>query len=1105
MEETLQKKLESVKQLLENEIAAKKSLEDMVRSKTEELAAKNIDLEKQVNEKNLLNDALKQSQLRLELLVDAGRTVWWEVNAATGEIIFHERWAEMLGYPPEKFRHFEDFMSLVHPDDLAKTTQIMNLHLEGKSTRHETEYRMKKSDGDYIWCMDVGSISEKAPDGTPVKIVGFITNIDAKKKMELALAKKTEESENLFNASPHMMSIVDVNLNLIKVNKYWKKVLGYSQNELEGMNYLEIVHPDDLKATLEGKRKLIEQKKLVNFHNKNRTKRGEYRLLEWNNVMKGDLIFSVAIDITEKQFVSDFQTKLLNLSSKLTGLPLKDIKPAIQQALKHIGQFLRSDRTYIFEFNEDKTRINNTYEWCANGIEPMIDKMQGVPCAAYPMWFKTLFRHENIVCDPVNKMPPEWEAEREIILAQGVKSLLIVPLIAENKIIGFTGLDYVKTFKKFSNSEINILQLWSSMLSGLINNFRMEMLLSRSQQNYQALFDTMDDFLFVLDTIGNIIHVNKTVINRLGYTMDELLGKSAITLGEMVKIKEKPHSDPTAKLTESNAYTFMFKTKSGEQILVESKLKKGYWNDQAILFAISRDISQISLSEEKFAKAFNSNFVMMAIANVEDDRYIDVNTTFLKILGYTREEIIGKTFRDIGIFPDSLEGMNFIRYMLKDGPIEEKEIRVKTKEGKIRVGLFSVNYIDIGKDKLYLMAMVDITDRKRMENELIEAHKKADEANKAKSEFLSRMSHELRTPMNSILGFAQLLNMAQLTPQQKKGVSHILKSGKHLLDLINEVLDMSRIEAGKINLTNEYIDTIGLITEILDSVKPMSDKKKVDIEFVKPANNPVIIADTQRFKQIMLNLLNNAIKYNKEGGKVIIKTAVINDKKVENGFLRIIVADSGIGIPNGEIQKLFSPFERIGAEKTEVEGSGLGLLIVKKLTEAMGGRIGVNSEPGKGSEFWIELPLSATEEPGTKTEDIVPNNALSQSNRTGTILCIENDVSNVDLVEQILSSHRPGIKLINEVNGNKTLDIAVDYKPNLIILDLNIPGVNSETIIKEIQQHKKTKSIPVVAIGTDAMPHQIDKIISMGASDYIAKPIDIFSFLSIIDKYIPIK
>jgi CheY-like chemotaxis protein len=281
--------------------------------------------------------------------------------------------------------------------------------------------------------------------------------------------------------------------------------------------------------------------------------------------------------------------------------------------------------------------------------------------------------------------------------------------------------------------------------------------------------------------------------------------------------------------------------------------------------------------------------------------------------------------------------------------------------------------------------------------------------------------------------------------------------------------------------------------------------EKVDIEFVKPADNPVIIADTQRFKQIMLNLLNNAIKYNKEGGKVIIKTAVINDKKVENGFLRIIVADSGIGIPNGEIKKLFSPFERIGAEKTEVEGSGLGLLIVKKLTEAMGGRIGVNSEPGKGSEFWIELPLSATEEPGTKTEDIVPNSALSQSNRTGTILCIENDVSNVDLVEQILSSHRPGIKLINEVNGNKTLDIAVDYKPNLIILDLNLPGVNSETIIKEIQQHKKTKSIPVVAIGTDAMPHQIDKIISMGASDYIAKPIDIFSFLSIIDKYIPIK
>jgi PAS domain S-box-containing protein len=1081
------------------------NLEKMVKSRTEELAVQNINLEEQVNEKNLLNDALKQSQYRLELAMDAGRTAWWEMNAITGEIIFHKRRAEMLGYPPEKFKHFDDFINLVHPDDFVKATQAMHFHLTGNTARYETEYRIKKSDGDYIWYMDVGSISEKAADGTPLKVVGFVTNIDTKKRMELALAAKTRELESFFEVSPYMMSIIDINLNLIKVNKTWKKIFGYSQNELEGMNYMEIVHPDDLMATLEGKHQLIEHKKLVNFHNRNRTKSGEYRLLEWNNVIEGEIIFAVAVDITEKQFISDFQTQLLNLSSKLTGLPFNEIKPAIQQALKQISRFLQSDRTYIFEFSEDKTKMNNTYEWCADGIEPMIDHLQDIPCAPYPMWIKTLSLHENIVCDTVEEMSPEWEAEKEFLLAQGIKSLLIVPLVAEKHLIGFAGLDYVRKSKKFSNSEINILQLWSSMLSGLINNFRMEMLLSQSQQNYQTFFNTIDDFMFVLDMDGNMIHVNETVVSRLGYTMDELLGNNILMLRRAEKTEEKSHSDPTTKLTESDAYTFTFNTKNGELILVESKLKKGYWNGQPILFMVSKDISQISLSEEKFAKAFNSNIVMMAIANVEDDRYVDVNLTFLKILGYTRQEIIGKTFRDLGIFPDSLEGMNFIKYLLKDGPVKEKEIRVKTKEGKIRIELFSVNYIYIGNDKLYLIAMVDITDRKRIENELIEARKEADEANQAKSEFLSRMSHELRTPMNSILGFAQLLNMAQLTSQQQKGVNHILKSGKHLLGLINEVLDMSHIEAGKINLTNESINTTAVLSELLDSIKPMSDEKKIDIEFVKPINNPVIIADTQRFKQVMLNLLNNAIKYNKEGGKVIIETVVVSDKKIKNGYLRIIVTDSGIGISDRDIQKLFSPFERIGAERTEVEGSGLGLLIVKKLTEAMRGRIGVYSEPGNGSKFWIELPMSVTKEPRVEIEDRFPDDTLNQSNRTGTVLYIEDNMSNVDLVEQILSSHRSGIKLINEVNGSKALGKAVDYKPNLIILDLNLPDVHGATIIKEIQQHKKTKSIPVVVISADAMPQQIDKVISMGADDYITKPIDIFSFLTIIDRYIPIK
>ncbi len=1081
------------------------NLEKMVKSRTEELAAQNINLEEQVIAKNQLNDALKKSQNRLELAMEAGRTAWWEMDVKTGDILFHKRRAEMLGYPPEEFTHFDDFMNLVHPEDFEKATNAMRYHLKGNTIRYETEYRIRKSTGVYIWYMDVGSVSERATDGTPVKVVGFVTNINTKKRMEFALAEKTQELESFFNVSPFMMGIFDINLNFVKINKAWEKILGYSSFDLEGKDYYDIVHSDDLIGTKKAREYLLENKKLEDFSNRNKTKDGGYRLLEWHNVIEGNLIFAVALDITEKNFISDFQTKLLHLSSKLTGLPFSEIKPAIQQAIKQIGQFLQSDRTYIFEFSEDVSVMNNTYEWCAEGIEPLINVLQKIPCKSYPQWMNQMIHQENIICDSVAEMSEAWAAEKELLLGQDIKSIFVVPLTVEKQLIGFAGLDYVKKNKTFSESECHILKLWSSMLSGLINNLRMETLLSQSQQNYQTFFNTIDDFLFVLDMDGNMIHVNETVINRLGYQMDELLGNNILMLRSPDNREEASRLKSTSRYLDIHTYTIPLKSKNGEQILVENKIKKGYWNGQPILFMVSKDISHITLSEEKFAKAFNSNIVMMAIAGVDNDRYVDVNLTFLEVLGYSREEVVGKTCGDLGIFPDSLEGMNFIRYMLKDGPVKEKEIRIKTKEGKIRIGIFSVNYIYIGKDKMYLIAMVDITDRKMIETELIEARKEADKANQAKSEFLSRMSHELRTPMNSILGFAQLLSMAKLPQQQQKGVNHIMRSGKHLLGLINEVLDMSRIEAGKLKLTNESINVVPVIIELLDSVKPMSDDRGINIIFEKPKNYPMILADKQRFKQVMLNLLNNAIKYNKDNGKVTVKTREQDDKHKKNGYLRIIVTDSGIGIPEKDIKKLFNPFERIGAERSEVEGSGLGLVIVKKLTEAMKGRIGVNSEPGSGSEFWIELPVSETETDGTEPYGAIYEETIAQSDRTGTILYVEDNMSNVDLVEQVLSAQRSGIKMINEVKGSKVLGMAIDYKPDLIMLDLNLPEVHGETIINQLRQHGKTKKIPIVIISADAMPKQIERLKTMGADDYITKPLDVFAFLTIIDRYIPLK
>ncbi len=256
----------------------------------------------------------------------------------------------------------------------------------------------------------------------------------------------------------------------------------------------------------------------------------------------------------------------------------------------------------------------------------------------------------------------------------------------------------------------------------------------------------------------------------------------------------------------------------------------------------------------------------------------------------------------------------------------------------------------------------EIEERKSVEQQLRKARYEAEQANLAKSEFLSRMSHELRTPMNSILGFAQLMDLEELSSSQKKGVSHILRSGKHLLGLINEVLDISSIEAGHLALSLKPVLVEGIILEMINSLQPQADKKEITIVYLNPSGPRLLIdADPLRLKQVLLNLLNNAIKYNKNGGIVSITTELRQTATAGVATLRISISDSGQGIKTADIDKIFSPFERIGAEKTQTEGTGLGLTIVKKLMDAMGGQIGVESLHGKGSIFWIEMKVTESD------------------------------------------------------------------------------------------------------------------------------------------------
>ncbi len=916
------------------------------------------------------------------------------------------------------------------------------------------------------------------------------------------LADKTRELENFFSVSLDLLCITDLDGKFIKVNKAWEDILGYSVAELNNFRYLDFVHPDDLQAAYNAMGTLKNNGKVLEFINRYHTKSGDFRYIEWHSVPVGETVYSAARDVTENKFRTDFQYELLQLSSKLTGIPLAEIQPSINRALQQIGKFLEADRAYIFEFTTDLAIMDNTFEWNSADIPPEIDNWKNINTDTFPNWMSDFKNKKNIVIPSVENLPEEWLNETQDVLNQSLKSFILIPLFIEDQLIGFTGLDYIKKTNDFSESEISILKLWSTMLSGLINNYRVEVLLEETMQNFQTFFNTTDDFLFVIDENGNIIHTNETVKRRLGYSDNELNGQSVLSVHPENRREEAREIMMEMLQGTSENCPVPVVDRWGKEIEVETRVKKGTWNGKPAIFGVTKDISQIKLSEEKFSMAFHTNTSLMTISNINDSRFIEVNNTFLHILDFTREEVIGKTGIELQIFPDLPAILKFSEILKQNESVHDYELRVRTKSGEERIGLFSVDVIIIGNGKKHLTTMVDITDRKKMEKDLVNARNEAEKANMAKSEFLSRMSHELRTPMNSILGFAQLLEMGALNEKQERGVNHILKSGKYLLNMINEVLELSRIELGNLSLSIEPVAVNSVVSEIMDFARPQSEQKNIAILNKSISHEVIIYADKQKLKQILLNLLINAIKYSNENEKVEIRTEIKKAKNKSGEWVRISVTDSGTGISEENIKKLFSPFERLGAEKTKIEGTGLGLAVSKKLTEAMDGKIGVDSELDKGSVFWVEFPLiQKMKNKSIATESTIETN-LFRRDVTGTVLYVEDNESNIDLVEQVLSENRPSVKLFHEADGSNAINVALTAMPDLILLDLNLPGMQGSEILEEVMNDDDLKNIPVVIVSANAMPQQIKDLLKMGARNYLTKPINIAQFLNVTDQYL---
>jgi PAS domain S-box-containing protein len=487
----------------------------------------------------------------------------------------------------------------------------------------------------------------------------------------------------------------------------------------------------------------------------------------------------------------------------------------------------------------------------------------------------------------------------------------------------------------------------------------------------------------------------------------------------------------------------------------------------------------------------------------------DLNKQMEALTGCTRDELIGAPFKNYFTDPERAEAG--IKQVLTQGKLTNYELTARAWDGKETVVSYNATTFYDRDRRLQgvFAAARDVTERRRLDQVLQEknvelegAKVAAEKANLSKSDFLSSMSHELRSPLNAILGFAQLMetDSPAPTPNQSESIEQILQAGWHLLTLINEILDLAKIESGKLSLSLEPVSLGEVLDECQGMIEGQAQKRGIEMSFPELETPCFVCADRTRLKQVLINLLSNAIKYNCEAGTVKV---LVED--TPTGNIRVSIVDTGAGLPPAKLAQLFQPFNRLGQEGNGEEGTGIGLVVAKQLSELMGGVIGVESTIGEGSSFWFELVAVPDPENGIDPDAnaTVEGPRLADASRERVLLYVEDNPANLRLVQQIIGRH-PELRLLIAMTGMEGVEVARKQLPEVILLDINLPDISGISVLGILREDPATAHIPVVAISANAMPHDIEKGMQAGFFRYLTKPIVMDEFMEALNEVLAV-
>lgn len=639
--------------------------------------------------------------------------------------------------------------------------------------------------------------------------------------------------------------------------------------------------------------------------------------------------------------------------------------------------------------------------------------------------------------------------------------------------------------------------------------------LRESEQRLQYLLRESPAVIYTCQASGNYAatYVSENVQQLFGYAAEDFLRTPDFWISNIHPDDRQHIFTDLAPVFEKgwHRHEYRFRLPSGDYCWVRDEMRVvrdakgeakeliGYWinitdireSEQALVETSNRFRAVVENAPEAFILLDNRGVIL------------DVNANAGRMLGYETEELHGAGLFTSDLLQREVQLRDLWADILEGMPVR-LDVNFKIKGGGVLPAEVYIGIYDSGSDQKVIMLARDISERVLREQELRVARDMAVQASAAKTDFLSRMSHELRTPMNAILGFAQLLELDdRLSASHRESVDEIRHAGEHLLQLIDEVLDLSRIEANRMRLNPESLSPAPLLQQCIGMVRGLAEEKQVSLQLQDADIEDLRInADATRFRQVLVNLLSNAVKYNRPGGKVSLSA----EFSAADGGLCIAVTDNGIGIPRELHDKLFRPFSRLMKDQNAVQGTGIGLVISRKLTEMMGGALEFESEEGRGSSFRIRLPARRENvtmidfsDRKTEAEEWKMNSGEQEQAHQGggaySIHYIEDNPANRRLVERVFQA-RPDIDLSCSGTAEEGLAAIRARLPNLILLDINLPGKGGYEVLKELRAEDGTRGIPVIAISANAMEADVKKGMQAGFEEYITKPIDISRLLT---------